>query len=177
MDFFKPVLDFLVGFIGGAILIVILIVAFLMSLQALFDLLQENRIFFKRLSRFIGVLVVVFALFLPFRQMTFYPLFLAFWWLLILFDAIPFYVLIQGCVNAVLSFAYWTNYIARNEGSTFQVIGDFSIFVMVPIAFGAVNLSKDTEHLTGRSKSKNIGPLIPLGSWLHKLSTFVFKLI
>ncbi|EAX99003.1 hypothetical protein TVAG_107910 [Trichomonas vaginalis G3] len=176
-EFMHPFLNVIVGFAGGITTVSLCVASYLISLYGMIELLEENRIFFKKFSKAVGVFVAVLGLALPLRGHPFYAFLLASWWCTLLFEKIPVFSLYQSLANGIISAIYWIPKCMDEDATLFQSFGDFTVFVLIPISFCLVLFSKDSEQLTARGNIKLSGPQIPLGSWLKKLGSTLSNLL
>ena len=171
----QVVLDAIVGLLGGTVTIAFLVSAVLLSIYALLSVFSENRVFYHKVCKGIGVLIGSLALLLPFRQIGAYPMLLAFWFVVQLWSILPIYKTIQCVLCTVLSLIYWL--FQSNDLSFFEICGDFVVFVIVPFVFSVVQCSKTTSTLLGGSNEKLVGPILPLESWLNKLGSIIKSVV
>jgi hypothetical protein len=171
----RLLLDFLVAILGGTGLLVLFTTGIMCSLAALLVLASESRLLFQRTSRAVGVLVLVFGLLLPFREsVSSLGTLLCAYWAVVLFHIIHKAEFIQGISAVVLSIVFWTIN-ARNENSLLQIVGDMTVFVILPSVFTVVYLSRGFDLLG--EKPRTGGPVIPLQKWLMKARGLLGRLI
>jgi hypothetical protein len=172
---FRVLLDFLVVLLGGTSLVVLLTSGIVCIVAALLVLASESRLLFQRISRGVGVIVLIFGLLLPFRDsVSRIGTLLCAYWTIVLFHAIPRAEFIQGISAVVLSLIFWTAN-AHHEDSLLQIVGDFTVFVILPSVPAVVYLSRGFDVLG--EKPRTAGPVIPLQKWLTKAATLLRKLI
>ena len=175
-SFMLPVLNFVVEVVGGGLTLVFVAIALILSLYALQEIAEDSLVFFRKISRLVGVVVAVFGLFLPFRGISYIPMFLSFWWTSILFEAVPQFSVIQLAVNAVLSICFWARYSPEDEYGFFTRIGDWSLFLVLPIGFSLALLSRKSDVFGGRGRGlANLA--IPLSQWFKALYNLATKIV
>lgn len=171
--FIDSLINIVTGIFGGIFFTFICIASILCGVSGLLALSDENRVFFVRLSKIIGIVIAVFALLLPFRDVSFVATILAFWWTLQLFDCFKVFKLVQYVANIVASIVFWIRFYIKDQTSLFlQVCGDISIFVIIPIVLKMVQLSGSTENLGG-----NNGNNLPIRKVLNKLSSWIKRTV
>lgn len=168
-------LDAIVGLLGGGITIAFLISAVLLSIYGLLNVYSENRVFYHKVCKVIGIIIGTLALLLPFRLYGAYPILLAFWFVLQLWNIVPYYKPIQCIASTLLSIIYWI--FQSKDYSFFETCGDVVVFVIVPFIFTIVACSKTTSALLSGSTAKLDLHVIPLESWLNKLGNLVKSVI
>lgn len=175
-SFMLPVLNFVVEIVGGGLTIAFVAIALILALYALQEIAEDSLVFFRKIARLVGVIIAVFGLFLPFRGISFLPMALSFWWTSILFEAIPRFSVIQLAVNAVLSIFFWARYTPNDEYGFFTRIGDWSLFLVLPIGFSLALLSRKSDVFAGRGRGlANLA--IPLSQWFKTLYNLATKLV
>ncbi|KAK8885329.1 hypothetical protein M9Y10_040775 [Tritrichomonas musculus] len=161
---------------GGAFTVLFSITGILCAINALIKISIENRIFFQRICRLVGVVVCVFGFLLPFRNISLFGTLLCCWWCSLLFQAIKEFQFYQGIAAIVVSLIFWVN-ITTHEKSLIQNVADSVIFIVLPSVFMLVILSRTGNLLGDHTGSSNKQPVIPLESWFSKLGLFVRKVI
>jgi hypothetical protein len=176
----RSVLDFAVCLLGGASAIILCVAGILCSLAALVALSTENRTGFQRVSRIVGIVVVVFGFLVSFRvtspghYLSWGAPLLSIYWAVVLFHVLPKGEFWQGMSAILLNIIFWACNSA-NERYLSQIVCDFTIFVILPSVFTLVYLSRGFSLLEDRPHTG--GPVIPLKKWLAKIAGLVSKLI
>jgi hypothetical protein len=167
----RPVLDFLVFLLGGAIVLSLVILGILLSLTALLSLCNERSFLFYRVSRFLGFAIAIFTLTFPFRSVSIFGMLLSVIWaaLLIRLQFAKSKDFWTAAVVFIASLVFWFSAPgARNTALDF-IIGDLMIFAFLPFAFALVHASRGSDRLIGdRNHSK--GPLVPLSAGIAALA-------
>lgn len=167
MDFARPVLLFIVGVIGGLISVSLLIALILLSLTALIDVKQLDSRIYPKICRIVGIVVLVFALFTPFRYVSSIGIFLSAWWTIQLFDFVQIYKLEQLAANSALSFIFWCFREKRKTDYTIMILADIFLFSIIPAVFTMV-LNSESESLVDGVKSH-----VPLQKYLRRIGSFI----
>jgi len=175
MELLQPIYHFLVYLFGGAFTFAFFIVSLFCAISALLSLSNENRVFFVRICRGVGVGLSIFGFLLPFRGISFFATLLCVWWTSQLFSFVPAFDFIQAAVSTVLTIIFWTKRAFMNDSSFFEIAGDITVYVVLPIVFILVKLSRGSDQLTNSRKSDS-GPKIPLAAWLSFLAKTVSRL-
>ena len=148
----------------------------LCAINALIKISIENRIFFQRICRLVGVVICVFGFLLPFRHISFFATLLCCWWCSLLFQAIKEFQFYQGISAIIISLIFWIN-VTTHEKSLIQNVADSVIFIVLPSVFMLVILSRKGNLLGDQTGTSNKQPVIPLESWFSSLGNFVRKAI
>jgi hypothetical protein len=170
----RRVFDNIVLLLGGAVFFLMTIIGLLCITAALLGFAAENRLFFRKLSRSVGVLVAVFGILLPFRDVSLLGTILCFQWTTVLFHAFPKFEFIQGIGALVLNIVFWSINSARAK-FFWQIVLDILVFVILPGTFTLVYLSRGFD-LLGEGPGSG-GPVIPLQKWLTRLGAFLSRII
>lgn len=176
MDFFDHLLDFFTIVLGGGCVILLSISSILCSLSALLSISEENRFFFERTLKTVGILISFFGLLLPFRNITFFATLICFWWTSLIFNLIPLFQIIQFTIASALSVFYWFYYVISSDDIALQKITDIIIFVIFPFIFTLTNFSRGADSLSVKDKTSAPGPKIPLRSFNNKCIFFLNQL-
>ena len=166
MGFFRGLLDILTGLLGGSLFVVFAVAAVLCTLSALLALSDENRIAFKMLAKAASIALICFGIVLPLRSISFFGTVLAFFWASILAESIPNFRVYQVAAASVLSLLFWLVQLVHSEAPLPLNIGDFTIFVIIPVGMGLVQLSRGSETLS----KQEAGPKVPLHKFLSMLN-------
>ena len=177
VSFFKPVLNFFVVIIGGSFTVTFCSVAVLLAVYALLDMSQEYHSVFQKTARIVGIIEVVFGLLLPFRDISFFGTILCIWWTLILFHSIPKFQVLQFAAIALCTIIFWSVCSPETDFIFFTTIGDWTVYVLIPIVFSLVDLSKTSDLSSMRTGNKLDDLKIPLDQWLKKLRNFANRII
>ena len=177
VSFFRPVLNFFVVLVGGSFTIAFCSVAVLLTVYALLDMSQEYHSIFQKTARIVGIIEIIFGLILPFRQISFFGTLLCVWWTLLLFHSIPKFEVIQFAVNALFTIIFWVTCSPDTEFVFFTTIGDWTVYVLLPIVFSLVDLSKTSDLSSMRSGNTLNDLRIPLDQWLKKLRNFANRVV
>jgi hypothetical protein len=172
----STLLDVLTMVFGGSVLILVFIIGIFCGLSGLLAISDEHNSTFRTLSRVVACVVFAFGTVLPFRSLPVYTLLVAFWWAAILGRIATAFLYIQAAVCAVISFFFWIPHFYHSDDLLVLKAGDFVIFILVPIAFVLVHLSRGSHSLTGTGKA-NSGPQIPLRQFLSSLSDWITEFI
>ncbi|OHT07926.1 hypothetical protein TRFO_05041 [Tritrichomonas foetus] len=175
LNFATKLFNFIILVAGGSFTTIFAVAGILCSISALIAISIENRIFFQRLCRFVGIVICIFGFLLPFRHISLFATALCCWWALLLFQTIKQYQFYQGMAAIALSLIFWSNN-ARHENSLAQNVADFVLFVVLPSVFMLVCLSR-TGNLLGDTGSHSKQPVIPLEAWFAKLGNLVKTII
>ena len=155
--------------LGSVLTIYLFLAGTICSIYGLIQFSAENRIFFKRLCRIVGVIVVIFGLLLPFRDISFVGTLLCFWWGSFLFHLIKKYEFYQGIGSIICNLIFWVYHLKHQQNISFlQNAGDIIIFVILPSVFVLVCLTPRNALL-----DLSEGPSIPLDRWISKLGNFI----
>lgn len=166
----------LITIAGGIFTIVFSFTGILCAINALIKISIENRLFFQRICRLVGIIVLVFGFLLPFRHISLFGTILCCWWCSLLFQAVKEFQFYQGISAIVVSLIFWIN-VTTNEKSLIQNVADSVIFIVLPSVFMLVILSRRGNLLGDQTGTSNNQPVIPLESWFSKLGIFVRKVI
>lgn len=164
MSFGNTLLDLITGVVGGTLFLAFVIAAIFCGLSSLLKLSNENRNLFKKISKGCSFVILGFGLLLIFRKLWF-AFFLTVWWFCLMNEIFPTQRLLQAGIAVLLSFVYWVRHIAKSRAIFLLNIGDFTLFVILPLVIVVVQLSRGSDQLTGNS-----GPKIPLHNVLGMLS-------
>ena len=169
------ILNFITTCAGTVLFVIMFVLSILCALRALLSLAEEYRVFFRRFARSIGVLIIIFGLLLPFRNISSFPLLLSLWWGSFLFEYVPRFQFVQGMSLIFLSWGYWIYFLTKYGKDLFFMlkIGDFMVFTVIPTTLALVMLSRGTNVLEG----KRSGPTFPLSTILNKAELFLKTLI
>lgn len=171
--FVDSLVNALTAAFGGAFFAIVAAAAVLCGLAGLLALADENRVFFVRLSRIVGIVVAAFGLLLPFRGVHFAATLLAMWWALQLFGAVPKLQIAQYAGCTVASLVFWIAFYRKEQTALFlQVCGDAAVFVLVPIVLRTVQLSKSNEVLGGGGSGA-----VPLRRALSRIAAWVKRVV
>lgn len=165
MDLVRGFLNLWTALIGGTLFVIFSIAAVLCSLAALLALSDENRIAFNMIAKSASFGLIGFGLFLPLRSVSIFGSLLALFWAAFLAEVVPQFRIYQFAVASVISVFFWVRHLATTESILPLTIGDFTIFVLVPIVFGLVQLSRGAQTLS----KQDSGPKIPLHKFLSLL--------
>ena len=168
MSFADGVLDFFTTLIGGGCIFILSIASVICSLTALVSISEENRFFFERTLKTVGIVISFFGLLLPFRNISFVGTLICFGWTLLIYNVIPNFQVIQFTVISVSSFIFWAQHIFFSKESALQNIPDFIIYVIIPFIFTLANLSRGSESLTSKDRTGATGSKISLRSFNGK---------
>ena len=171
MGFVRVLLDILAGAIGGTAFIVLLIAAILCSLSALLAMSEENRIAFKMVSDISSHALIGFGLWLPMRGISFFGTLLTVFWAIFLRDLVSQYRLMQFIAVSVLTLLFWIAQLPKESGGLPLTVGDYTIFVIVPILIGLVKMSGGSETLT----KQETGPMIPVRKFIYMLKSVLIS--
>lgn len=174
--FFTSLFNFVILFIGGIFTVAFIVTGILCSINALIALSIENRIFFQRLCRCVGIALCIFGFLLPFRQISFFATLLCCYWCALLFQAIKEFQFYQGLGAIITSIIFWSIN-AHHESSLSQNVADMVLFVVLPSVFMLVILSRKGNILGDHTGSNMKQPVIPLETWFAKLANLVKTLI
>ena len=161
---------------GGIFTLLFSFTGILCAINALIKISIENRLFFQRICRLVGVIICVFGFLLPFRHVSFFGTILCWWWCSLLFQAVKEFQFYQGIAAIIVTLIFWIN-VTTHEKSLIQNVADSVIFVVLPSVFMLVILSRRGNLLGDQSGTANRQPVIPLESWFSKLGVFVRKVI
>jgi hypothetical protein len=156
----KAALDSCIAILGWNVLVLLLLFGVMCSLSGLLALASESRVLYHRASRFIGLLLFLFGILLPFRGPVYKlgtPLCIG--WTLILFHAVRKGEFSQGITAIFLNLIFWTVN-AYYEHSLVQILADYTVFLIIPSVFTLVYLSRGFD-LLGENPNTG-GPVIPL---------------
>lgn len=164
--------DTVVKVAGGFTTSALAITSFFCTIAGLLAMANENRVAFKRTSRFMGVIIAIFGLLLPFRHVSIIATILSLWWTVLLFNAVKKYEFYQSMANIILSLSFWIYHSSKAHSSLMQTVGDFLVFLILPSIFIIVYLSRGYDRLSVQSE----GPVIPLKSLFKKLNELLNKI-
>lgn len=167
------VLDFFTALIGGVLTILLAVTSLLCSLPALLSISEENRFFFERALRTVGIVISLFGLLLPFRHISLIGTLICFGWTLLIYNLIPFFQIMQLVILSFASLVFWVIHIYHSNESALQNIPDFVIYVIVPFIFTFVNLSRGSESLSAKDRTNTPRANIPLRSYTAKCYSYL----
>ena len=176
-SFMLPILNFCVSIVGGAFATIFVVAALLLSLHALLEIADSYRSLFLKFTRILGIIEVVSGIFLPFRDISFIGTLICIAWCIILFDSVPYYQVFQLAGIALITIIFWATRETDSDYIFFGVIGDWTIFVLLPIVSQTVKLSRSVDLVINKTGNKLSDIRIPLDLWLRKLHNFIRRIM